>query len=173
MPILKGSRMRDAGRDWGYAILILMSIAALSIPMVLATPDYGPGISSNAVNVSAADAYAIMQSRQDSVIIDVRTRQEYQAGHLDGAINLDYYSSGFLDRLKALDKNNTYIVYCRKGIRGGIALDMMRSLGFKKVYNILGGLALWDEEGWPMIGEVIANPNTSPGSNAPAANPSP
>ncbi len=165
--------MRHAGRDWGYAILILMSIAALSIPMVLATPDYGPGISSNAVNVSAADAYAIMQSRQDSVVIDVRTLQEYQAGHLDGAINLDYYSSGFLDRLKALDKNNTYIVYCRKGIRGGIALDMMRSLGFKKVYNILGGLALWDEEGWPMIGEVIANPNTSPGSNALAANPSP
>ena len=91
---------------------------------------------------------------------------------MDGAINLDYYSSGFLDRLKALDKNSTYIVYCRKGIRGGIALEMMRSLGFKKVYNILGGLALWAEEGWPMIGEVIANPNASPGSNAPAANPS-
>lgn len=163
--------MRHAGRYWGYAILILISIAALSIP--LATPDSGPGISSNAVNVSAADAYDIMQSRQDPVIIDVRTRQEYQAGHLDGAINLDYYSSGFLDRLKALNKNNTYIVYCRKGIRGGIALEMMRSLGFKEVYNILGGLALWAEEGWPMMGEVVANPNTSPGSNAPAANPSP
>ena len=165
--------MRHAGRYWGYAILILISMAALFIPMVSAIPDSGPGISSSAVNVSAADAYAIMQSRQDSVIIDVRTLQEYQAGHLDGAINLDYYSSGFLDRLKALNKDSTYIVYCRKGIRGGIALDMMRSLGFKEVYNILEGLALWAEEGWPMIGEVIANPNASPGSNAPAANPSP
>jgi len=52
--------MRHAGRHWGYAILILISIAALSVPMVLAIPDSGPGISSNAVNVSAADAYAIM-----------------------------------------------------------------------------------------------------------------
>ena len=150
--------MELAGRNLRNAILIVLSMSTLSIIMVSASPDSGPGISSNAVNVSTPDAYALMESRPDMVIIDVRTPQEYQAGHLDGAINLDYYSSGFLDRLKALDKNSTYIVYCRKGIRGGIALVMMRSLGFKKVYNILGGIALWAEEGRPMNGEVIANP---------------
>ena len=150
--------MELAGRNLRNAILIVLSMSTLSIIMVSASPDSGPGISSNAVNVSTPDAYALMESRPDMVIIDVRTPQEYQAGHLDGAINLDYYSSGFLDRLKALDKNSTYIVYCRKGIRGGIALVMMRSLGFKEVYNILGGIALWAEEGRPMNGEVIANP---------------
>ncbi len=165
--------MELAGRNLRNAILIVLSMSTLSIIMASASPDSGPGISSNAVNVSTPDAYALMESRPDMVIIDVRTPQEYQAGHLDGAINLDYYSSGFLDRLKALDKNSTYIVYCRKGIRGGIALVMMRSLGFKEVYNILGGIALWAEEGRPMNGEVIANPMSAstdaPPSKASAA----
>ena len=128
---------------------------ALFLSMAMASQDSGLG---NAINVSTSDAYALIESRPDTVIIDVRTPEEYQAGHLNGAINLDYYSGGFLGRLKALDKSSTYLVYCRKGIRGGMALEMMRSLGFKKVYNILGGLALWAEEGRPMNGEVIANP---------------
>ena len=139
----------------------------------MASPDSGPAISSNAINISTLDAYDLIESCPDMVIIDVRTPPEYQAGHLYGAINLDYYSRGFLDRLKALDKNSAYIVYCRKGIRGGIALEMMRSLGFKEVYNILGGLALWADEGRPMKGEVIANPmsasTASPPSKASAA----
>ncbi len=145
-------------------------MSALSLSMAMASPDSGLG---NAINVSTPDAYALIESHPDMVVIDVRTPEEYQAGHLDGAINLDYYSGGFLDRLKSLDKNSTYIVYCRKGIRGGIALEMMRSLGFKEVYNILGGLALWAEEGRPMKGEVIANPMSAstdaPPSTASAA----
>jgi rhodanese-related sulfurtransferase len=133
--------------------------------MATASPDSGLG---NAINVSTPDAYALIEDRPDMVIMDVRTPEEYQAGHLNGAVNLDYYSGGFLDRLKALDKNSTYIVYCRKGIRGGIALEMMRSLGFKEVYNILGGLALWAEEGRPMKGEVIANPMSSSSAAPPS-----
>jgi len=134
---------------------------ALFLSMAMASQDSGLG---NAINVSTSDAYALIESRPDTVIIDVRTPEEYQAGHLNGAINLDYYSGGFLGRLKALDKSSTYLVYCRKGIRGGMALEMMRSLGFKKVYNILGGLALWAEEGRPVDGKVIANPMAASGA---------
>ena len=138
---------------------------ALFLSMAIASQDSGLG---NAINVSTSDAYALIESRPDMVIIDVRTPEEYQAGHLNGAINLDYYSGGFLGRLKALDKSSTYLVYCRKGIRGGIVLEMMRSLGFKEVYNILGGLASWAEEGRPMNGEMIANPMSSSTDAVPA-----
>ena len=134
---------------------------ALFLSMAMASPDSGLG---NAINVSTSDAYALIENRPDMVIIDVRTPEEYQAGHLDGAINLDYYSGGFLGHLKSLDESSTYLVYCRKGIRGGMALEMMRSLGFKKVYNILGGLALWAEEGRPVDGKVIANPMAASGA---------
>jgi rhodanese-related sulfurtransferase len=153
--------MKLASRDQQYFILTVISMFALFLSTAMASPDSGLG---NAINVSTSDAYALIENLPDMVIIDVRTPEEYQAGHLDGAINLDYYSGGFLGRLKSLDKNSTYLVYCRKGIRGGMALEMMRSLGFKKVYNILGGLALWAEEGRPMKGEVIANPMAASGA---------
>jgi parallel beta-helix repeat protein len=101
------------------------------------------------------EAYTLMQENQDLVIIDVRTPEEYESGRLEGAINLDYYSYEFLDSLKSLDKNSTYIVYCRRGYRGGLALEIMRALGFKQVYNVLGGLTQWAQDGTPMIGEVM------------------
>lgn len=101
------------------------------------------------------EAYILMQENQDLVVIDVRTPEEYESGRLEGVINLDYYSYGFLDSLKSLDKNSTYIVYCKRGYRGSVALEMMRALGFKDIYNILGGMTQWAEEGLPMIGEVM------------------
>jgi parallel beta-helix repeat protein len=106
-------------------------------------------------NLIPNEAYTLMQENRDLIIIDVRTPEEHESGHLEGAINMDYYSYGFLSSLKSLDKNSTYIVYCRRGYRGGVALEMMTALGFKEVYNILGGMTQWAEEGMPMIGEVM------------------
>jgi len=151
----QGTDMKLASKGRWHAILILISILASLIPIAFASADLNSSQRTIAVNVSPGDAYAIMQNSSGSVIIDVRTPQEYQSGHLKGATNLDYYSNGFLDSLKPLDKNSTYIVYCRRGIRGGATLEMMKALGFKRVYNILGGLTLWAQEGMPMIGKVI------------------
>jgi rhodanese-related sulfurtransferase len=112
-------------------------------------------IRSNAKSLSPEDAYALIQNSPDLVIIDVRTPQEYQGGHLEGALNLDYYSYGFLDSLKSLDKNRTYIVYCRRGVGGEVAVEMMRALGVKEVHNIIGAWLSGHERGRPMIGELI------------------
>jgi len=148
------------GKDRYQIIFIATFILALLIPISFASPDSNLNLStkSNAMNISTGDAYALIQNSSKIVIIDVRTPLEYQSGHLDGAINLDYYSDGFLNNLTSLDKNSTYIIYCRTGIRGGMALETMRDLGFKNVYNIIGGLTQWAQEGRPMIGEVISWP---------------
>lgn len=129
----------------------------LPITTAFASQDLNSSLStrSNIGNITTGDAYALIQNSSSLAIIDVRTPQEYQSGHLDGAINLDYYSDGFLNNLTSLDKNSTYLIYCRRGIRGGSALEMMRGLGFKEVYNIAGGLTKWSQEGRPRIGEVI------------------
>lgn len=102
-------------------------------------------------SLSPGDVYALIQNSPGLMILDVRTPQEYQSGHLEGAINLDYYSYGFPDSLRSLDKNSTYIIYCKGGVRSTEVLEMMKALGFKEVYNILGGLAQWSNEGLPMI----------------------
>lgn len=101
------------------------------------------------------EAYDLMQENPGPVVIDVRTPEEYEVGRLEGATNLDYYSYGFRDDLNTLDKNSTYIIYCRSGYRGRVALEMMAALGFKDVHNISGGMIAWAAESMPMIGEVM------------------
>jgi rhodanese-related sulfurtransferase len=72
-------------------------------------------------------------------VIDVRTADEYAAGHLQGAINIDVEGSDFATEVGKLDTAGTYVLYCHSGRRAGIALDQMTGMGFKNVTN-LGGL---------------------------------
>jgi phage shock protein E len=69
----------------------------------------------------------------------VRTADEYAAGHLQGAINIDVEGSDFATEVGKLDTAGTYVLYCHSGRRAGIALDQMTGMGFKNVTN-LGGL---------------------------------
>ncbi len=85
----------------------------------------------------------------DLVIIDVSTPQEYKDLHLDGAINVNLFSRFFKTRLDVMDKSRTYVIYCKMGGRSKIAKKLMQRLGFRKVYNIVGGTLLWKEEGLP------------------------
>lgn len=85
----------------------------------------------------------------DLVIIDVSTPQEYEDLHLEGAINVNLFSRFFKTRLDVMDKSRTYVIYCKMGGRSKIAKKLMQRLGFRKVYNIVGGTLLWKEEELP------------------------
>jgi rhodanese-related sulfurtransferase len=85
----------------------------------------------------------------DLVIIDVSTPQEYKDLHLEGAINMNLISRFFKTRLDVMNKSRTYVVYCKVGGRSKIAQKLMQQLGFRTVYNIVGGTLLWEEEGLP------------------------
>jgi len=85
----------------------------------------------------------------DLVIIDVSTPQEYKDLHLNGAINMNLISRFFKTRLDVMNKSRTYVVYCKVGGRSKIAQKLMQQLGFRTVYNIVGGTLLWEEEGLP------------------------
>ncbi len=83
------------------------------------------------------------------VLIDVSTPREYEDLHLEGAINVNLFSRFFKTRLDVMDKRKTYVIYCKVGGRSKIAKKLMQQLGFRKVYNIVGGTLLWKEEGLP------------------------
>jgi len=83
------------------------------------------------------------------VILDVRTPQEFASGHIEDAVNLDYYSKTILDDLDHLDKTKTYLVYCRSGSRSGKTFNFMKELKFQKVYHMVGGIVRWQAEGLP------------------------
>lgn len=79
----------------------------------------------------------------DTVILDVRTAGEYSSSKIKGAKNLDIMSPGFVNQVKNLPKDKTYLVYCRSGNRSGQACDIMADLGFEKLKNLSGGIMRW------------------------------
>lgn len=103
-------------------------------------------------NITSKEAYALIQKNKENphfVIFDVRIAKEFASEHIENAVNLDYYSEIFKDKIGNLDKNKMYLIYCKSGNYSGNALNIMKELDFMKVYNILGGINEWKEEGLP------------------------
>ncbi|MCA0428746.1 MAG: rhodanese-like domain-containing protein [Bacteroidetes bacterium] len=85
------------------------------------------------------------------VVIDVRTAQEFQSGHIKNAINLDFYAPDFTNKLKKLDKKAQVLIYCRSGNRSGQALQLMQSIGFSNFADLAGGTASWLASGKTLV----------------------
>ena len=83
------------------------------------------------------------------IILDVRTPEEYKAGHLKDAVLIDYKSKEFDQKIKALDKSRTYLVYCGSGYRSSSACKKLQSLDFPDLYNLKGGITAWQKAGKP------------------------
>lgn len=83
----------------------------------------------------------------DAIILDVRTEEEVEEGHIPNMVNIDIrMGQEFLDELEKLDKSKKYYVYCRSGGRSAQACTLMSRMGFEKTYNLLGGFMEWEGE---------------------------
>jgi rhodanese-related sulfurtransferase len=83
-------------------------------------------------------------------LVDVRSPEEYAEGHLAHAVNIDVSSADFADKVAKLDKTKPAMVYCHSGRRSAKAANEMETLGFKKVYNLDGGISAWEDSGKPV-----------------------
>ncbi len=93
--------------------------------------------------VDAAQFAEIIKS--DSVVlVDVRTAEEYAAGHIPNAKNVDVLKSDFKDRVETLSKNKEIAVYCRSGKRSLMAANTLAKMGYK-VINLRGGWKEWQQ----------------------------
>jgi rhodanese-related sulfurtransferase len=114
-----------------------MMIAAL-IPLVVAASAESPGGSGGeSRRVDASTAVELM-SEPNTEVIDVRTPAEHAEGHLAGARLIDVQRADFVDRLDELDRDRTYLLYCRSGTRSGHAARIMADMGFSSPINIGG-----------------------------------
>jgi rhodanese-related sulfurtransferase len=104
-------------------------------------------------NITVEEARTIIQNNEkvnNVVIIDVRTPDEFNQEHIQDASNIDFYSDNFKEELNKLDKARTYVIHCRSGSRSAQALEIMKELGFREVYN-MGGIIQWKEKGLPTV----------------------
>lgn len=98
----------------------------------------------------SVDEFAQMAADKRNVILDVRTPQEFSAGHIPGAVNLDYNAPDFQKKAAALDKSKTYLVHCATGVRSVRACEKLGRLDFPKLYNLPGGFKAWAKAGKPV-----------------------
>lgn len=87
----------------------------------------------------------------DAQILDVRTPAEWNEGIIEGAVLNNIYEAGFEQQLQKLDKEKPVAVYCAVGGRSGQAMDKMKQLGFKEVYNLNGGMDAWKGADKPTV----------------------
>ncbi|MES2707488.1 MAG: rhodanese-like domain-containing protein [Verrucomicrobiota bacterium] len=83
-------------------------------------------------------------------VIDVRTPEEFAAGHLKGAKNVDFNEDDFEKKLSTLDRNKTYLVHCAAGGRSTRSLKLLDKLGFKSVIHLDEGYKGWTAAGLPV-----------------------
>jgi rhodanese-related sulfurtransferase len=97
-----------------------------------------------------AKAYQSKLLNLKGTILDVRTADEFESGHLKNAINMDWNSKSFKKQAKELPKFMPLFVYCGSGYRSGEAAKFFEEEGFKTIINLEGGLEAWEQAGLPL-----------------------
>jgi rhodanese-related sulfurtransferase len=142
-------------RSWSHRI----AVTALAISAMFAVTSLSACSSDTATTSSASPAtgqhvaasdFATALKAPGTIVLDVRTPAEFNAGHLPQAQLVDIEAPDFATKIAALDKNATYAVYCRTGNRSGTALEQMSAAGFTHVYDLADGIVAWQSMGGPM-----------------------
>ena len=118
---------------------------ALSLYITTALANDVPQISQQALLA------ALNVPNNNIVLLDVRTAEEFNEGHVAGAINISHSDiEGNLDLL-AQYKASTVVVYCRSGRRAGVAEDILAEHGFTKLKHLTGDMIAWNEANLPVV----------------------
>ena len=132
-----------------FSAVILCGISFLALPAADPVPfsDITPAQAAALIKAKGADPLF--------VILDVRTPKEFALNRIKGARNIDIKAPAARERFGKLDKNSTYLVYCRIGPRSSRTMKAMKKMGFKRVFNLAGGLMRWQQEKLPMEGKPL------------------
>ena len=114
-------------------LLLGASACSEDEPAAADSADSSVPAGSSAAPIPADDALARIDD--GARVVDVRTPEEFDAGHLDGAVNIDYQAADFAELVGELPKDVPYVVYCASGRRATGAVEQMRDLGFTDVAN--------------------------------------
>ena len=131
-------RMRRVG---GLVAALALIVTGCEAAGAEDAPDQAPTASAAAaevVELSPAETVAFLEDSPEAVVIDVRTPEEVAQGALADATFIDLQGPDFQGRVAELDRDATYVLYCRTGNRSGQAAEMMRKLGFASLYNAGG-----------------------------------
>lgn len=130
-------------------VLVIIGIFALAGTLSkapLRQPGEPTAMSSHqSSHLSVVEFATLLSEQPDRVVVDVRTAEEFQAGHISGAVSIDFYDPNFIDAFGQFEKDQPLAVYCRSGNRSGQALELLASAGYANVVDLSGGIVAWQE----------------------------
>ena len=109
---------------------------------------------SGLLTISPKQANALIlkeKGNPDFIILDIRTPGEFETGHIEGAALIDFYAKDFLEKMRNLDKNKTYLIYCRSANRSTKTLSLVKDMGFAALYNMDRGIIGWRQDGFEIV----------------------
>ncbi|WP_109829963.1 rhodanese-like domain-containing protein [Reichenbachiella versicolor] len=110
----------------------------------------GQQLNQKSVLISPSELESTIVNEMDVLILDVRTPNEYNNGHIAGAVNLNYYDKRFVDKVKKMNRSKPIYLYCRSGNRSNRAMLILKEAGFKEIYDLKGGIKAWEESGYEL-----------------------
>lgn len=124
-------------------IILFITVALVSQPARAAEPE--------AQAISVAEAQTQLAKSIPIQLLDVRTEEEWNEGHLQGAIRIELGAQDFPAKVAAsFDKSMPLLVYCRSGRRSAAAAKQLRAAGFSRVVELQGGILAWQAAGMPV-----------------------
>ena len=139
--------------------LILLSLLSATVAFFFAscesekapTSDSGESATTESAfkveHVDAAGAATLLAAADKPTVLDIRTPEEFGAGHIEGATMIDFKAPDFECKVAELDRENSYLVHCRSGGRSTSSLPVFEKLGFKHIIHLDGGFNAWQEGG--------------------------
>ena len=104
-------------------------------------------------DVSNDTFLALMADKPEALLLDVRTPEEWNEGHLEGASHADYWGDehAFQAAMDAIPRDRPVLVYCAGGGRSGLTAKELIKAGHHEVYNLENGISGWIAEGHPVV----------------------
>src|SRR5262245_30555336 len=138
--------------------IVLVSVVCASVTFSLGNlqaqpspppPSNKPATAKSVRNVGVEE-FDKLRAQTNAVVLDVRTKREFDAGHIPGAINLDANAADFQEKAAKLDRGRTYLVHCAAGVRSARACNALDKLSFTNLVNLEPGFNAWKKAGKPV-----------------------
>ncbi|MFC6099710.1 thioredoxin domain-containing protein [Olivibacter domesticus] len=134
---------RDFMKIFGLALLLAVLLSC------------NTGVKQTNEKLSATAFEQTLKEKTAAQLLDVRTPEEFDQGHLENALNIDFKDEQFKSKISALDREKPVFVYCLGGGRSEAAAEQLKSLGFTQIYDLKGGIMSWKNDGLPVTASIL------------------
>ena len=134
--------------SWKCVLLMLCGVICMTLIACKSNSDQadanGAPIADESQRILEKDAFAAAIKKRNAVVVDVRYPQEFEQGHIEDAININFFDTEFKWKILELDKDKKYYLYCKNENRSYRAMKFMEENGYKHVYMLKGGYENWN-----------------------------